>query len=145
MFDKLLVPVDLTARNARAIDVARDLVAEQGGEVTLLHVIETLDLPYEELQEFYKRLEDRAAIAMEAMAEPLRTAGLSVDQEVCYGKRAEEVVRYAADNGIDLIVLNSHRVDLTNPGAGWTTMSYKVAILAQCPVLLVKGKEEEPS
>ena len=30
-------------------------------------------------------------------------------------------------------------LDLADPGASWTTMSYKVAILAQCPVLLVKG------
>ena len=145
MFDKLLVPVDLSDRNARAIAAARDIVAEQGGEVTLLHVIETLDLPYEELEEFYKRLEDRAASAMEAMTEPLRAAGVPVDQEVCYGRRAEEIVRYAEDKGVDLIVLNSHRVDLSNPGAGWTTTSYKVAILSQCPVLLVKGKEEGPS
>jgi universal stress protein A len=143
MFERLLVPVDLTDRNSRAIEIARDLVQPGGGDVTLLHVIETLDLPYEELEEFYSRLEQRTIEQLDVLAEPLRTAGLSVDQEVVYGRRAEEVLRYAEEHRIDLIVLNSHRVDPQNPGAGWTTMSYQVAILAQCPVLLVKGTEPE--
>jgi universal stress protein A len=143
MFERLLVPVDLTDRNARAIDVARDLVQQGGGDITLLHVIETLDLPYEELEEFYDRLEKRTIEQLDALTEPLRAAGLGVDQEVVYGRRAEEVLRYAEEHGIDLIVLNSHTVDPHDPGAGWTTMSYQVAILAQCPVLLVKGTEPE--
>jgi hypothetical protein len=42
------------------------------------------------------------------------------------------------ESGVELIVLSSHRVDLQNPGAGWGTMSYKVGILSQCPVLIVK-------
>ncbi len=47
-------------------------------------------------------------------------------------------MRYAVEEGMDLIVLKSHRIDLENPSAGWGTVSYKVGILAQCPVLLVK-------
>ena len=54
------------------------------------------------------------------------------------GNRAPEIVRYAGEIGVDLIVLKSHRIDLENPSAGWGTVSYKVGILAQCPVLLVK-------
>jgi len=59
-------------------------------------------------------------------------------EEVIFGNRAPEIVRYAVEAGIDLIVLKSHRIDLQNPSAGWGTVSYKVGILAQCPVLLVK-------
>jgi universal stress protein A len=145
MFERLLVPIDLTERNARAIEVAGDLVQRDGGDVTLLHVIETLDLPYEELEEFYSRLEQRTREQLDAVAEPLRRSGVSVDQEVVYGRRAEEVLRYAEEHRVDLIVVSSHRVDPQNPGAGWTTLSYQVAILAQCPVLLVKGGGPEES
>lgn len=141
VFRKLLIPVDLSDRNHRAVAWSRELAREQEVEVTLLHVIETLDLPFEELEEFYRKLEARAAETMETLAAPLREAGVPVDQQVSYGKPAEEVVRYAEENGIDLIVLASHRVDLDDPGASWTTMSYKVAILAQSPVLLVKGTD----
>jgi nucleotide-binding universal stress UspA family protein len=55
-----------------------------------------------------------------------------------FGSRAHEIVRYATEVGVDLIVLTSHRIDLHHPSAGWGTVSYKVGILSQCPVLLVK-------
>ena len=55
-----------------------------------------------------------------------------------YGNRAQEIVRYAMEAGVDLIVLTSHRIDLQDSSAGWGTVSYKVGILSQCPVLLVK-------
>lgn len=138
MFDRILVPVDLTEKNARAVETARDMAAEHGSQVTLLHVIETLDLPFEELEEFYRRLESKAARRMSELAAPLSEAGVPVAEQVVYGKRAEKIVEYAVENSVDLIILTSHRVDLRDPGSGWTTLSYKVAILAQCPVLLVK-------
>ena len=138
MFQRILVPVDLTQKNTHAVETARDLAAESGGTVTLLHVIETLDLPFEELEGFYARLEEKARRAMEEMAEPLQEAGLSFARRVSYGRRAEEIVDFAAEEDSDLIILSSHRIDLENPGSSWTTLSYKVAILAQGPVLLVK-------
>ncbi len=138
MFQRILVPVDLTQKNAHAVKTARDLAAESGGTVTLLHVIEALYLPFEELEGFYARLEEKARRAMEEMAEPLQEAGLSFARRVSYGRRAEEIVDFAAEEDSDLIILSSHRIDLENPGSSWTTLSYKVAILAQCPVLLVK-------
>jgi universal stress protein A len=138
MFQRILVPVDLTQKNARAVETARDLASESGGTVTLLHVIETLDLPFDELEGFYARLEQKARRAMDEMAAPLQEAGLSFARRVSYGKRAEEIVDFAAEEDSDLIILSSHRIDLENPGSSWTTLSYKVAILAQCPVLLVK-------
>ncbi len=138
MFQRILVPVDLTQKNTHAVKTARDLAAESGGTVTLLHVIETLDLPFEELEGFYARLEEKARRAMDEMAAPLQKAGLSFARRVSYGRRAEEIVDFAAEEDSDLIILSSHRIDLENPGSSWTTLSYKVAILAQCPVLLVK-------
>ena len=66
MFDHVLVPVDLTDRNRRALEAASRLAGEDG-EVTLLHVIETLDLPFDELEDFYQRLHDRAQVEMDQM------------------------------------------------------------------------------
>jgi nucleotide-binding universal stress UspA family protein len=68
----------------------------------------------------------------------LEERGVARREEVVFGHRAPEIVRYAAEVGADLIVLTSHRIDLQNPAAGWGTVSYKVGILAQGPVLLVK-------
>ncbi len=138
MFKNVLVPVDLTEKNQRSIDLAQRLALEDGAEVVLLHVIEELLLPLEEIEDFYEELQTKAAQAMEKMAAPLHDAGVPVREVVIYGPRAERVVEFAVEDGTDLIVLNSHRVDPENPGLGWATLSYKVAILSQCPVLLVK-------
>jgi universal stress protein A len=141
MFEKILVPVDLSDGNLRAIETSRDLALETGGEVTLIHVIEMLDLPFEELAAFYDRLEKKAVKAMRELVEPVRAAGVQVHQQIEYGKRAETIVEFAEEKDVDLIILNSHRVRLDDPASGWATLSYKIAILAQCPVLLVKGTD----
>lgn len=138
MFQRVLVPVDLTVRNAKAVKTAQRLVGGDGGTIVLLHVIETLDLPFEELEDFYRNLEEKAMETMAEMAGPLRAAAVPFDQNVRYGDRAEEIVAFSLEDGADLVLLTSHRVDPENPGSSWTTLSYKVAILAQCPVLLLK-------
>lgn len=139
MYEKILVPVDLTDKNQVAVAHAARLAKLSGGTVTLLHVIETLELPFEEVKDFYQELEERAEPQLAQLAAPLIKEGFDeVDRVITYGKRAAEVARYADEGGFNLIVLSSHRVDPDNPGLSWATLSYKVAILAQCPVLLVK-------
>lgn len=138
MFKNILVPVDLTDKNTEAIRVACELASQAGGRVTVLHVIELLDAPFDEFKDFYERLEQNAAKEMDQMTAPLRVAELAFQQKIVYGKRAETVVERADRDGTDLIVMHSHKVDLENPGSGWATLSYKVAILAQCPILLMK-------
>ena len=138
MFSNILVPVDLSEKNARAIEAAQTLATRLGGRITLLHVIETIDLPFEELEEFYGRLEKQAANGMEALSAPMIEAGLTVERCVAYGSRSREIVRHTEDHGIELVIMSSRRVDPDNPTQDWATVSHKVAILARCPVLLVK-------
>jgi nucleotide-binding universal stress UspA family protein len=142
MFEKILVPLDFTDKNRAAVERARDLVRAEG-EVTLLHVIEELaDIPFEELEDFYRRLEERAVRRLKELAEiagPARDGeGVEIRREVVYGRRAREIVRFAEERETDLIVLGSHPVDRERPGEAWATLSYQVAILARCPVLLLK-------
>ena len=138
MFERILVPVDLTEKNRSAVETARQLALESEGRVTLLHVIEMLDLPFEEVEEFYRELERKAGDAMGRLAGILEDAGVEHTLQVGYGQRAAEIVEFADEHDFDLIVLTSHRTDLENPAEDWATLSHKVAILAQCPVLLVK-------
>lgn len=63
----------------------------------------------------------------------LGAQGIRWTGQVLYGNRATEIARYAAESGIDLIGLTSHRIELERPGGGWGTLSYKVGILAPCP------------
>jgi universal stress protein A len=114
-------------------------VGESGGQVTLLHVVEVIPgLWVEEERDFYDRLEGTARDHLSRLGRQLEEMHIPRREEIIFGNRAEEIVRYAMEAGVDLIVLSSHRIDLKNPGAGWGTLSYKIGILSQCPVLLVK-------
>ena len=137
MFDHVLVPVDLTDRNHRALEMATRLAGDDG-EVTLLHVIETLDLPFDELEDFYQRLHDRAQVEMDQMAEPLSQSGVTVIQRVSYGNRLREILGHADESRTDLIVMSSRRLERSERPTGFATLSHQVAILSQVPVLLVK-------
>jgi nucleotide-binding universal stress UspA family protein len=139
VFKKILVAVDLSDTHQQAIDIAAKLAGEDGGQVTLLHVVEVIPgLWVEEERDFYDRLEAAARDHLTRLGRQLEEMHVPRREEVIFGNRAEEIVRYAMEAGIDLIVLSSHRIDLKNPGAGWGTLSYKIGILSQCAVLLVK-------
>jgi nucleotide-binding universal stress UspA family protein len=141
MFHHVLVPVDLTAKNRSAVDVAGELAELAGdeGRITLLHVIETIDhVPFEELEDFYSTLQEKAEAGLAELAGSLPPLTGEVRWRVVYGHRARAIVEFAEEASCDLVVLSSHRVDPERRGEDWATLSHKVAILAPCPVLLVK-------
>lgn len=139
MFKHILVPTDLTERTDEALNIAVKMALHDASRITLLHIIETIeDADFEEFEDFYQRLKRRAHRKMEQMTVRHEQGALSIAREISYGKRVVEIVKYARGNDIDLIILSSHRVEVENAMQGWGTISYKVGILAHCPVMLVK-------
>jgi len=139
MFRNILVPVDFTLKNEAALNTAMDLVRGKDAKVTLLHVIETIEhVEFDEMADFYRGLETRAAAKLFGMEDRFNQALIPVYHEVIYGKRAEAIVRHAEEREVDLIVLSSHQVDRDHPALGVGAISYRIAIVARCPVLLVK-------
>jgi nucleotide-binding universal stress UspA family protein len=137
MFRRVLVPVDFARKNVRAVKVAAKMASQRGAALTLLHVIERVDAGDDgALAGFYRELEKNAREKMGAL---LASAGrVPAHAEILYGNRVTEILRFAAEDKTDLIVMDSHRVALKHPGENWGTISYKIGILARCPVLLVK-------
>ncbi len=139
MFHRILVPVDLTEKSLAAVDMAYEFAAQSGAEVILLHVIETIEhVRFEELNPFYSRLETSARKGLQEFSERFVSNKLRVDQAVVYGHRTKEIVDFAIGNRVDLIIMASHRIDPDRPGHDWSSISYTVAILSPCPVLLAK-------
>ena len=138
-FRHILVPTDLTERTEKALQLAGQLASRAGGHVTLIHVTETSPgLSPKDVKPFYERIERRARKGMEALTRRAGEDGPAPARVIVRGRRAEEIVKYAAANDVDLIVLASHRVNPSLVDRDWGTISYKVGSLAQCPVLLVK-------
>ena len=139
MFQRILVPVDLTERSLAAVDHAFEFATQSKSHVTLLHVIETIEhVTFDEMKDLYKRLENSARKGLNEFAERFAAQGLRVDRVVTYGHRTQGIVDFAIENRADLIIMASHRIDPDRPGHDWSTISYGVAILSPCNVLLVK-------
>ena len=139
MFKNILIPADLTDKAAKGLELALKLCTDPGGRITLLHVIELIDdSEEEEFEPFYEKLKRRAFKKMNDTVAQLASGREKIHVEILCGGRVREIVKFAQENGADLIVLSSHRIDDIHPAQGWATISYKVAILAPCPVLMVK-------
>lgn len=139
MFRNIMVPVDFTLKNESALNTALDLARGKEVKVTLLHVIELIEhVEFDEMADFYRGLETRAAAKLYGMEERFKQALIPIYHDIVCGKRAETIVNYAEEREVDLIVLSSHKVDRDHPALSVGTISYRIAIVARCPVLLVK-------
>jgi len=139
MFKKILVPLDLTDKHRPALGKAADLARHCCSTVTLLHVIEVIPgLAVEEDKDFYQRIAQKARTHLEASQGFVSRWAVNAQQEIRYGHAAWEIVHYAADTGHDLIILTAPCFDPNQPAVSWGSLSYKVGVLASCPVLLVK-------
>jgi nucleotide-binding universal stress UspA family protein len=139
MFGKIVLPVDLSDRHGPAVNAALDLGREGGGEIVLLHVIETiLGVGMDEERAFYNRLEQAARLHLVQLGRQFESCQVRWRPEIRYGPRAQQIARYALEAGAELIVLTAPRFDPLNPGGGWGSLSWKVSFLVPCPVLLVK-------
>lgn len=138
-FQHILIPLDFTEKNLAALDIAFDLAIAEKARVTLLHVVEQVSGEVDaELTEFYQRLKTRAESELESRSQRFDLAGIDIDCKIRIGQRLHEIVTDSIERSADLIVMSSHKPDLTRPLQTWATLSYQVSVLCQCPVLLVK-------
>lgn len=139
MFRNILIPVDFSEGNKGALEIAAAMARRSEAVITLFHVIETIDdADFVEMKDFYGRLEKRATKAMDGLMATLADHDLTVKQKIVFGNRAAKILLYAVEYKADLIVLSSHKINPAEPAKGWGSISHKVGILSQCPVLLVK-------
>ncbi len=141
-FQHILVPVDFGDRDTPALNIACDLAVENNAQVTLLHVIQTIggnNEPHDnETQRFYDHLRERVDRELDQIAVKFRSAGVDTIVRSPVGDRLREIALYGNGSQIDLIVMSSHRVDPENLTASWGTLSYRVSVICNAPILLVK-------
>ena len=145
----LLLPTDFSAHANYAALRAKQLAEHYGARLSLLQVLE-LPVMYSELYdgmapmdidfELEKVVEEAARTRLSALAAKL---GEVVDTtEVVYGRPKLEITRYAAENGVDLIVLGSHGYHGLTRLLGSTTDG--VNHEAGCDVLSVRLPTPDP-
>ncbi len=135
MYKSILVPIalDHDRDTSAALTIARSLLAE-GGKITALNVIDQLPSYATEYlpADHAKTQEDGVANAVSEIVGG--TDDVSV--AVVHGHSGRTIVEYAEDNGIDLIVIASHRPGLQDYFLGSTAA--RVVRHAPCAVHVVR-------
>ena len=134
MYKKIIVPVDLgQMEKGEKILAKAQALLDQGGELVLVNIVETLpsyltiDLPVDFIDVSVKDATERLAALDAKLAASAR-------QIVRVGSPAREIVDVAEKEGADLIIIASHRPDLTNYLIGAT--ADRVVRHAKCSVLV---------
>lgn len=99
-FEKILVPVDGSDPNLKAINEAKDLAARFNSKIILLHVVDVDYLLDHTILNELK--EQRAKIIDDASKHFL---GIEVEKLCVLGDPAEEIMRKAEEEDVDLIVM----------------------------------------
>jgi universal stress protein A len=146
---RILVPVDFSPHAEQALRYGAALAEKFGAELHLVHVFQDLAIYQTEVVSgappILPPIEQLTASArgeLERLVRAKNLQRLDVHAEVVEGSPVEEVVDYARDKDIDLIVLGTH-------GRGWLahallgSVAEKVVRKAPCPVLTVRLAEHE--
>lgn len=143
---KILVPTDFSESARHALGYALSLAEEFHAEVTLLHVVEEMAVGYASdlfpvpMAEVFHEISAYARKELAALASTGREKGLVVKESLLQGKPSHEIVRVAAEESFDMIVLGTHgRGVLDHALFGSTTD--RVVRKAPCPVLTCRRPE----
>lgn len=114
MYKKILVPLDGSELSESSLQYAKTIAAGCGvTELVLLSVIEPVTQMAAYLSESWlKELEERNRAAIEnyltKIASKLRSEGMAIQTAIARGNPAKEILSYACDNRIDLIIMSTH-------------------------------------
>ena len=146
---RILTPVDFSSFSERALEYAHDLANELGAELHLIYVREELhyifpdgDMPSAQSGEFLAHQTEIAAARLEALASATASQQLTVVREVLSGTPHVEILKYADNKSIDMIVMGTHgRGGLMHLLIG--SVAERVVQRAHCPVLTVRGRDPQ--
>jgi nucleotide-binding universal stress UspA family protein len=140
---KVLVPTDFSDSARHAFTYGLSFAREYGAELVLLHVVENLTVGYASdlfpvpMAEVFQEISGYAKAELAKLAEEAKQKGVAVSELVAQGKPSAEIIRHAAENGVDMIVLGTHGKGMLDQALFGSTTE-RVVRRAPCPVLTVR-------
>ena len=147
MISKILIAIDGSRHSIKGVEYGAEIAAGINADVILLNVVKRYAIP-EAVREFAKAehvygmdidlLKRAAQFMLDKAIDAARAAGVkNVEVEVEEGPVARTIVARAKHHRVDLIVIGSRGMgDIESVLHGG--VSYRVGILAKCPLLMVK-------
>ncbi len=144
--ERILFPTDFSEGSFHALPYAVDLTKNNNSKLYILHIIYDIakatesHIPHISADELYKELNEWAIKEIDTCCiEEIRSLP-DVEKKVVKGIPYEEIIKFASDNEIDMIVMGTYgRVGFERFIFGSTVE--KVVRRAPCPVLTVRVPE----
>ncbi|WP_336136486.1 universal stress protein [Natronomonas amylolytica] len=149
MYDRILLPTDMSAGVDRAVEHAIDAAERYGAELHVLYVVDAeaySSYPGDEYVHEFEGLESALEQAGEesviAIAEQAEAAGIDTETVITHGVPHEEILKYIDEADIGLTVVGSkNRSDEYRRLLG--SVAERVAQMSEQPVTVVKTPVEE--
>ncbi|MBN2295638.1 MAG: universal stress protein [Pirellulales bacterium] len=142
--EKILLPTDFSECSEQARSYASELARRFDAEIHLLHVVSSAPPPVYAgpVPAAVLQPEEDAKKVLEDWDDPAFKDAKSVVRNVAMGSPFVEIVRYAREQNINLIVMGTHgRSGLVQVLLGST--AEKVVRKAACPVLTVRPEGQQ--
>lgn len=141
MFKRMLVPLDGSQLSEVTFKYAKELAGRFNGlEVILLHVLPPQDREISPLHRAY--IEHAADSIRAAAVTDFGGREVRVRGELARGNPADEILRFAEEHGVDLILMATHgRSGISRWAMG--SVAYRALRSARVPVLMVRSGIEE--
>ena len=139
MYRRILVAIEHSAADQAILDHVRQLAAQVGSELHLVHVADgwaARNFDQLQLRESEEMKDDRDYLAK--LAADLGAHGLKVSTELAMGDPADQLIRLAEERGFDLLAMSTHGHRFLNDLVRGTTVN-RVRHLVKIPILLVRA------
>jgi len=145
MYNDILLPTDGGLGVERALEHALELARRYDATLHVLYVVDTRDyntLPESKWLTVEDDLVEAGEDAVGLVRDRATEAGVEVTTTVGRGVPHQEILSYAADNGVDLVVMGTHsRTGLNRFLLG--SVTEKVVRSADVPVMVVRLAESD--
>src|SRR5437660_12258183 len=146
---RILIPIDFSPHSEQALKYGVALAEKFGAELFLIHAFQDVSIYQTEvvsgappIMPPVEQLTASARGEMQRLVQEKSLQRFGAHTDIVEGAAVEEIVDYAKEKDIDLIVMGTH-------GRGWLahvlmgSVAEKVVRKAPCPVLTVRLAEHE--
>ena len=140
----ILYPTDFSEGSKNAAPYARSMAEKYGARLHLLHVVydiatDTAWIGPLNMDKIYDEVKEGAKEELNRIARKHLDGVENLKQVVIVGKPFKEIVSYADDNNVGMIVMGTHGSKGIE-GVLFGSTANRVVKRASCPVLTVKGQ-----
>lgn len=146
MYDDVLVPTDGSDTVSETLEHATAIASNDDATVHALYVVDqriTRAADREMRSDLEDSLEAEGREAVEAVREYAKDTGLETVGEIRHGTPSREILEYASEAGIDLIVIGTQGKTPREKVSTLGSVSERVVDGASIPVLVVRNPDAD--